>query len=189
MTGMQSWCLALALSCHAAVAGADAACDASRVDLRGPSGRAQFSVEVVDTPAERARGLMFREDMARSAGMLFVYEAPQAAVFWMENTLIPLDMIFADASGRVTHVHSDARPLDRTPIDGGEGVQFVLEVNGGLAARLGIGPGPRCGTPQFPRTPPSGPARPRAWARFIGLSAVWGFSTRQPAVREAPVGA
>ena len=150
MTGMQSWCLALALSCHAAVAGADAACDASRVDLRGPSGRAQFSVEVVDTPAERARGLMFREGMARSAGMLFVYEAPQAAVFWMENTLIPLDMIFADASGRVTHVHSDARPLDRTPIDGGEGVQFVLEVNGGLAARLGIGPGAEMRHPAIP---------------------------------------
>lgn len=150
MTGMQSWCLALALSCHAAVARADAACDASRVDLRGPSGRAQFSVEVVDTPAERARGLMFREDMARSAGMLFVYEAPQAAVFWMENTLIPLDMIFADESGRVTHVHSAARPLDRTPINGGEGVQFVLEVNGGLAARLGIAPGAEMRHPAIP---------------------------------------
>jgi uncharacterized membrane protein (UPF0127 family) len=93
---------------------------------------------------------MFREDMARSAGMLFVYEAPQAAVFWMENTLIPLDMIFADASGRVTHVHSDARPLDRTPIDGGEGVQFVLEVNGGLAARLGIAPGAEMRHPAIP---------------------------------------
>lgn len=150
MTGMQSWCLAFALSCHAAVAGADTGCDPSRVDLRGPSGRVQFSVEMVDTPAERARGLMFREDMARSAGMLFVYETPQAAVFWMENTLIPLDMIFADASGKVTRVHADARPLDRTPIDGGEGVQFVLEVNGGLAARLGIGPGAEMRHPAIP---------------------------------------
>ena len=141
MTGMQSWCLALALSCHAAVAGADAACDASRVDLRGPSGRAQFSVEVVDTPAERARGLMFREDMARSAGMLFVYEAPQAAVFWMENTLIPLDMIFAGPDGTVKAVHANAVPGDLTPIRGGEGIQSVLEINGGLAGRLGIVPG------------------------------------------------
>ncbi len=73
--------------------------------------------------------------------MLFVYEAPKRAQFWMKNTLIPLDMIFADSTGRVTRVHSDAVPQDETVIDGGEGVQYVLEINGGLAARLGIAPG------------------------------------------------
>jgi uncharacterized membrane protein (UPF0127 family) len=73
--------------------------------------------------------------------MLFVYPAPQRASFWMKNTLIPLDMIFADATGRVTRVHSNAVPGDETPIDGGEGVSFVLEINGGLARRLGIAPG------------------------------------------------
>jgi hypothetical protein len=59
----------------------------------------------------------------------------------MENTLIPLDMIFADATGTVTRVHPEAVPLDRTPIDGGDGVQYVLEINGGLAAALRIRPG------------------------------------------------
>jgi uncharacterized membrane protein (UPF0127 family) len=59
----------------------------------------------------------------------------------MKNTLIPLDMIFADVTGRVTRVHSNATPGDTTPIDGGDDVAFVLEINGGLAARLGIGPG------------------------------------------------
>jgi uncharacterized membrane protein (UPF0127 family) len=61
----------------------------------------------------------------------------------MENTLIPLDMIFADATGTVTRIHENAVPLDRTPIPGGEDVQFVLEVNGGMAGRLGLAVGDR----------------------------------------------
>lgn len=118
-----------------------AACAPGVVDIRGDFGQARFSVELADTGAERARGLMFRDSLPRSAGMLFVYETPQQASFWMKNTLIPLDMIFADASGRVTRVHSNATPQDLTPIDGGEGVAAVLEINGGLAQKLGIGPG------------------------------------------------
>ena len=84
---------------------------------------------------------MFRESMDPASGMLFVYEGPRRVAFWMKNTLIPLDMVFADATGRVTRVHSGAVPLDETPIDGGEDVQFVLEINGGMAARLGLVPG------------------------------------------------
>lgn len=124
---------------------ADAICDPAQVDVRATSAAGQplarFRVELADTAAERAKGLMFRNHMPSAAGMLFVYDQPQHAVFWMENTAIPLDMIFADAAGRVTRVHSGAQPFDRTPIDGGEGVRFVLEINGGLAERLGIAPG------------------------------------------------
>ena len=116
-------------------------CDPSRVDVRGEGGKARFSVEVADTPAERSLGLMHRDAMPKSAGMLFVYERPQPVSFWMRNTLIPLDMIFADASGVVRKMHENAIPLDETGIDGGEGIQFVLEINGGLAKRLGIEPG------------------------------------------------
>lgn len=130
---------------------AAAACAPDSVELRGPSGVARFTVEVADTGAERARGLMFRESMARSAGMLFVYEAPQRASFWMKNTLIPLDMIFADETGRVTRVHSNAVPHDTTPIEGGDGVRFVLEINGGLARRMGIGPGSDMRHPAIPQ--------------------------------------
>ncbi len=115
-----------------------AACAETTVELRGPGGQQRFTVEVADDDAERARGLMFREEMAMSAGMLFVYEEPRRASFWMKNTLIPLDMIFADARGVVTRVHANAIPVDETPIDGGDGVQFTLEINGGLAARMGI---------------------------------------------------
>ena len=116
-------------------------CDISRVDLRGDWGAARFSVEVADDPMERSEGLMHRESLASGAGMLFVYEEPQRAVFWMKNTLIPLDMIFMDHAGVVTHIHENAIPGDLTGIEGGDGVQFVLEVNGGFARRLGIAEG------------------------------------------------
>ena len=115
-----------------------AQCAPDRADLRGSWGTARFSIEVADDPKERSVGLMHREKMATSAGMLFVYEQPQRAVFWMKNTLIPLDMIFMDDRGVVTRIHENAVPLDLTGVDGGEGVQFVLEINGGLARRLGI---------------------------------------------------
>jgi uncharacterized membrane protein (UPF0127 family) len=120
---------------------AEADCAMGRVDLRWPGGSESFSVEVADDGPERAQGLMFRDSLDPAAGMLFVYETPRRASFWMKNTLIPLDMIFADATGTVTRVHSNAVPGDTTPIDGGENVAFVLEINGGLAARLGIRPG------------------------------------------------
>ena len=120
---------------------AHAGCAPDTVELRGPGGVQRFSVEIADSEAERSQGLMFREHMPASAGMLFVYDQPKHAYFWMKNTLLPLDMVFADASGMVTAVHSNAIPQDETPIDGGADVAFVLEINGGLAARMGIAPG------------------------------------------------
>lgn len=120
---------------------AEAACAPDTLELRGGSGVQRFSIEVADDAGERAQGLMFREQMPSASGMLFVYDRPTHASFWMKNTLIPLDMIFADSRGLVTQVHSNAIPQDETAIDGGEGVKFVLEINGGLAKRMGIAPG------------------------------------------------
>ncbi len=124
-------------------------CRSDQVHLRGAWGTARFSVEVADDDAERAEGLMHREKLASAAGMLFWYETPSAPAFWMRNTLIPLDMIFVDAQGRVVHVHDNARPLDETPISGGPGVQAVLEINGGFAARMGIATGSEMRHPLF----------------------------------------
>ena len=129
---------------------AQAACAPGRLDLRWEGGKESFAVEVADDGAERAQGLMFRTELAPASGMLFVYEMPRRVSFWMKNTLIPLDMVFADASGTVTRVHSGAVPGDLTPIDGGEGVQFVLEINAGLASKLGIGPGTVLRHPAIP---------------------------------------
>jgi len=124
-----------------AASGAQAACEPGSVDLRWAGGQARFTVEVAADQAAREKGLMFRQHMASSAGMIFAYDAPNHARFWMKNTLISLDMIFADQTGRVTVVHSNAIPQDLTPIDGGDGVMYVLEINGGLAARIGIAAG------------------------------------------------
>ena len=95
----------------------------------------------MDDAAERAQGLMHRESLPRFAGMLFVYESPQPVAFWMKNTLIPLDMLFFDGAGRLTRIKASAAPHDETPVVGGDAVRYVLEINGGLAAELGIDPG------------------------------------------------
>ncbi|GHE94569.1 hypothetical protein GCM10016455_13780 [Aliiroseovarius zhejiangensis] len=116
-------------------------CDPGHVDLRGDWGQARFSVEVADDPGERALGLMNRDSLPVSHGMLFLFETPQSVSFWMKNTLIPLDMLFLQADGTVARVHSNAIPHDLTPIPGGPDIQAVLEINGGLAQRFGIGEG------------------------------------------------
>lgn len=129
---------------------ADAACAPGRIDIRWDGGRENFQIEVADDAQERAQGLMFREEMPLSEGMFFVYDSPRRPSFWMKNTLIPLDMIFADATGTVTRIEANAIPGDLSPRDGGPGVQFVLEINGGLAAKLGIAPGAVLRHPSIP---------------------------------------
>ncbi|MFD2738681.1 DUF192 domain-containing protein [Sulfitobacter aestuarii] len=140
----------------ASVSAAAAGCREDQVFLRGDWGQARFSVEVADDPEARARGLMFRESLPASAGMLFVYEKPQPLSFWMRNTLIPLDMLFVDAGGVVRRIHHMARPHDETAIIGGDDLLSVLEINGGMARRLGITEGSALRHPAF-----SGPAA--AW--------------------------
>ena len=120
---------------------AEAPCREDVVYLRGDWGNARFSVDVADTPDLRSQGLMFVEEMPTMSGMLFVYDREQAVSFWMKNTLIPLDMIFADGDGVVQRVHENAIPGDLTSIPGGWDIQFVLEINGGMADRLGIDEG------------------------------------------------
>jgi len=146
---MQSLALIVALAFGGTAA--SAACVADRVELRGGFGKAAFRVEVADDAKERAQGLMHRPSMPSGAGMLFVYPNPQVAAFWMKNTLIPLDMIFLNARGVVRHVHTNAVPGDETTIRGGHDILLVLEVNGGLAERLGIGPGDQLRHPAVPQ--------------------------------------
>jgi uncharacterized membrane protein (UPF0127 family) len=106
--------------------------------LRDPDSTLRFEVEVMDSDEGRARGLMFRESLPRFGGMLFVYPQPGPVAFWMRNTLIPLDMLFFDETGRLETIHENAVPLDETPIPGGNDILYVLEVNGGTVASLGI---------------------------------------------------
>jgi uncharacterized protein len=128
-------CFAAFLACSPALAGE---CAPDWADLRQDGIQARFRVEIADDEAERSKGLMFRESMPSFAGMLFVYDTPKNAVFWMKNTLIPLDMLFLDQSGAVIRIISAAEPLTTSPRDGGPGVQYVLEINGGMAGKLGL---------------------------------------------------
>ena len=112
--------IALAALFFAGTAWAEEACREDTVLLRGDWGNARFTVEIADDPQERGRGLMHRTSMPISAGMLFIYKRPQRLSFWMRNTLIPLDMIFLDATGVVRHIHHRAVPLDETAIVGGD---------------------------------------------------------------------
>lgn len=135
---MTRW-LTLALMLSAGPAAA--ACSPDLAEFRWPGGAARFSVEIADDARERAQGLMGRQALPRAAGMLFIYDQPQPVAFWMMNTLIPLDMIFIAADGRVGAVHAMAVPGDETPIAGPGDTAMVLEINGGLAGRLGLGEG------------------------------------------------
>ncbi len=127
--------LLLTLWAGAAVAGT---CRDDQVLVRGDWGQARFTVEVADDEAKRAKGLMHRESMPQSTGMLFVYPEERRVGFWMKNTLIPLDMIFLDATGTVQKVHHRAVPHSLSLVMSGKNTKLVLEINGGVAERLGI---------------------------------------------------
>lgn len=102
-----------------------------------------FRTEVVDTPETRAKGLMFREDMAPDQGMLFDFDNERPVSFWMRNTFIALDMVFVAADGTVRSIHANAVPQDPTSIPSGAPVRFVFEIPGGRAAEIGLAPGDR----------------------------------------------
>jgi|SRR5579864_5251084 len=106
------------------------------IDTEG--GARRFTVEFAATPEEQAQGLMFRHALAADAGMLFDLGSTRPAIFWMKNTLIPLDMLFIAADGRIADIHERAVPLSEAMIESKVPVRAVLELNGGTAARLGI---------------------------------------------------
>ncbi|MBM3546318.1 MAG: DUF192 domain-containing protein [Alphaproteobacteria bacterium] len=103
----------------------------------------RFNVELATSPAQIAQGLMFRRQMAADAGMLFIFERPDPATFWMKNTYIPLDMIFIGPDGRILNIAERTIPLTETPVPATGPTRAVLEVNGGTSSRLGIKPGDR----------------------------------------------
>ena len=102
-----------------------------------------FTVEIAATGDQRAYGLMFRKAMAEDAGMIFDFGMSRRVTMWMENTVLPLDMLFADDRGVITHVKQDATPYSRDIIDSMGDVRYVVEVNAGTARKLNIRPGDR----------------------------------------------
>ena len=108
----------------------------------------RFTVEVARTEAQQQQGMMNRQSLASDRGMIFPYDPPVPASFWMKNTLIPLDMIFIRADGTVARIEANAAPLSLDPVMAGEPVGAVLELAGGRAAELGITPGAKVAWPR-----------------------------------------
>ena len=105
--------------------------------IHSKSGTHRFTVHVAATEEQQEHGLMFYRSLPADQGMIFPYEPPQDVSFWMKNTLIPLDMVFIRADGTIARIVT-AKPLDETPVPGGEPIAAVLELRGGRAAELGI---------------------------------------------------
>lgn len=101
----------------------------------------RFTVEVAKTPEEQAMGLMFRNELAADRGMVFPFDPPRDASFWMRNTLIPLDMIFVRADGSIANIAANTVPYSEEPVPSDGPVMAVLEIAGGRSAELGIKPG------------------------------------------------
>ncbi len=125
-----------------ATTGCPLAGDGATVALKGR----QFTVEIADDDAARARGLMFRERMDNDHGMLFIFESSEPQAFWMRNTLIPLDIMYFDGDKRFVSAHYRVPTCkhggDRCPNYPSEGdARYVLELNAGVGAALALQPG------------------------------------------------
>jgi hypothetical protein len=108
-----------------------------------------FNVEIAETPDQRAQGLMFRRQLAGDAGMLFLFDRSEERAMWMKNTLIPLDMLFIDDTGKIVRIEERTVPHSLRAIVSGSPVSAVLELNAGTASRLMIKPGDRVRHPAF----------------------------------------
>ena len=108
------------------------------------AGRHEFNVELALTPEQRGQGLMYRREMASDAGMLFDFGPRYGrASMWMKNTFIPLDMLFIKSDGEIESIAERTTPHSLEAVSSRGSVRYVLELNGGTAARLNIRPGDR----------------------------------------------
>src|ERR1700724_1076074 len=99
------------------------------------------TAEIADTPQASENGLMFRDSLPEDHGMLFIFEQPKKASFWMKNTKIPLSIAFIDSAGKILEIKS-MNPLDETVVpSGSDQVAYALEVNQGWFARHAISSG------------------------------------------------
>jgi uncharacterized membrane protein (UPF0127 family) len=120
-----------------------------RLEITSANGAHVFQVELARTGPEREKGLMFRRYLPKDRGMLFDFGSPEPATMWMENTYLPLDMLFIRADGRIANIETHTEPLSRRVIAAGEPVLGVLELNSGICDELGIKAGDKVSHPMF----------------------------------------
>lgn len=114
-----------------------------KLSIATPAGVRSFNVEMADTPRSREIGMMWRTEVPRGTGMLFDFKTPETATFWMENTLVSLDLIFIRADGLIANIAANAQPLSRALIPSDGPVLAVLEIGAGESRRLGLAVGQR----------------------------------------------
>jgi len=104
-------------------------------------GAEEITAEQALSSIQIQTGLMFRKEMPEAHGMLFVFDEPHRASFWMRNTVLPLTCAYIDPEGVILEIR-DMKPLDETPIRAAsDRVQFVLEMNQGWFARHKVAAG------------------------------------------------
>jgi hypothetical protein len=97
-----------------------------------------IDIEIADNDFERTRGLMYRHSLPENAGMLFIFEKSGPLSFWMRNTYIRLDIIFADEKKQIVSIQKKTEPLSYTAIQSTKKAKYVVEVNAGFCDRHGI---------------------------------------------------
>jgi uncharacterized membrane protein (UPF0127 family) len=121
------------------------------VTIETDNGPVRINAEIADDDQERSRGLMFRQSLADDHGMLFIFQEPEMASFWMRNTIISLDIIFIGVDGRILNIADHTTPYSEESIPAVGMTKGVLEIRAGRAEALGIRPGDRVRHRIFPR--------------------------------------
>jgi uncharacterized membrane protein (UPF0127 family) len=120
-----------------------------KLEIVTASGVHTFSVELASNDAEREKGLMYRRFMPADRGMLFDFKREEPVMFWMKNTYIPLDMIFMSKTGKDVGIVANAKPMSEQILSVLTPTDSVLELNGGVAAKIGVKVGDMVKDPIF----------------------------------------
>ena len=123
------------------------------LEIDTATGTHRLSVEVAETLAQRARGLMYRAHLKPMAGMLFDYGRPGRIMMWMQNTCIPLDMLFYGPEGRITQILEHTEPFSTEVLSSHGAARGVIELNAGTARALDVAVGDRVRHPLLVSSP------------------------------------
>jgi len=149
MTGLRAFAAAFFVACAAWTASALERFDTAPLTIETAERSVALTVELADSTAQKAQGLMFRRALGEDRGMLFDYGAPKTIRMWMRNTFIPLDMIFIGADGRIVDIAERTTPMSERIIASRAPARAVPEVNGRAADRWGVAIGDRVLTPRW----------------------------------------
>ncbi len=157
LVSVASWPAAQSRAGQSFGAGPQSGLPLSELIINAATGEHRFRIELAATPEQMRVGLMYRRELAPDAGMLFDFTPPRLVSMWMKNTYIPLDILFIDETGRIVNIAENTTPHSLASVRSAGPVVAALELNAGVAERLGIAPGDCVVHPLF-SAPVPGPA-------------------------------